>query len=228
MIFADDVKQRYRDAIEEAAAVILEKGNKQHRHTARLIIESDVLIRFVPLSQIGVSGITGLIDSGRTNRRIRNEHLTVTDAMAEVHITFSDWTYDVAGQRGCQGTLVHEGLHACDFGKIISSFSREDVAPDDVFDLPLYDLEHRAAMASADYLVRIGRDDFIDDGLKLNLVGLDRDGKPFVDIEGIKLRMQNGYGLSEDNRGAMISRMLGLKRRSEGFSLAGIFGLGGR
>lgn len=225
MIFDDKVQSKYRDAIEEAAHTVLEKGNKQHRNTARHVIDSDLLIRFVPLKEIGCSGVTGVISARKTNKRIQNEELDVMEALGEVYITFADWTFDVAGQRGCQGTLVHEGLHAYDFAKIIASFSGPETEP---FDLSLYELEHRAAIASAQYLVRIGEPDYIDDGLKLNLVSLDAAGTPFADMEAIKLRMQDGYGLNENDQGKMISRMLGLRRRGEGFSLSRLLGFGDR
>ncbi len=219
MIFDAKVEPKYRDAIEVAANTILEKGNKQHRNTARHVIESELLIRFVPLAQIGCSGVAGLIDSRRTNKRIASEELTVMEAMGEAYITFADWTFDVAGQRGCQGTLVHEGLHAYDFAKIISSFSKADGEPENIYDLTLYELERRAAVTSAEYLVRIGEPDYIDDGLELNLVGLDAHGKPFADMAGIDLRMQNGYGLNGNNQGMLMSRMLRLRQKGEGFRL---------
>ncbi|MGB7068586.1 MAG: hypothetical protein WBD22_03770 [Pyrinomonadaceae bacterium] len=223
MIFDDRVEAKYRDAIEEAAAQVLEKGNKQHKNTARLMIESDVVIRFVPLATIGCSGITGLVDRRSTNRRIVAGELSVVEALSDVHITFADWTFDVAGQRGCQGTLVHEGLHAFDFARIVSSYSKGD---DPVVDLSLYQLEHRAAITSAEYLVLIGEPDYIDDGLKLDLVGIDVAGRPFADLVGIGRRMQNGYGLNETNQGIMMSRMLGIKKKEEGFSLGRLLGLG--
>jgi hypothetical protein len=224
MIFDDDVKPKYRDAMEAAAYAILEKGNKQHQHTAKNVIESNLLIRFVPLAKINCSGVTGVVNSRKTNRRIAEEELDLETALGEVYITFSDWTFDVAGQRGCQGTLVHEGLHAVDFAHIISSFSRAESEPRDVFDLSLYELERRAAITSAEYLVRIGLPDFIDDGLKLSLVSLDQSGTPFVDMNGIETRMQNGYGLNTNNQGTMMSNMLGLKKRGEGFSIARFLG----
>jgi len=217
MKFDSKVETKYRDAIEEAVETILERGNKQQKNVAKLAKESDLLIRFVPLDEIGCSGVTGVIDNNRTNSRIKNETLDIKEALGEVYIAFSDWCWDVAGQRGCQGTMVHEGLHAYDFAKIISTFSKAEEEPENIYDLTLYELEHRAAVTSGDYLVRIGKPDFIDDGLKLNLVSLDKDGKPFVDMEGIKIRMQDGYGLNESEQGVIISKMLGLKRRKTGF-----------
>ncbi len=224
MIFDDKVQTKYRDAIEEAIETILEKGNKQHRNTARLAKETDLLVRFVPLAEINCSGVTGLINSLRTNRRIQREKLTIEEAMGEVYIAFSDWCWDVAGQRGCQGTMVHEGLHAHDFAKIISSFSNALDAPENVYDLTLYELEHRAAVTSGEYLALINKPDYIDDGLQLNLVSLDADGKPFMDLDGIKQRMQNGYGLNETSQGAKISRMIGIKPRKSGFNLTKFLG----
>jgi hypothetical protein len=213
MIFDPAVTQTYRTAIEEAIDVILDRGNDGHKETARCIRESNVRINFVPLDKIKCSGVTGLNSMIGTNRRIQREPMEFTDALGEVHITFADWTFDVAGQRGCQGTLVHEGLHACDFARIISSFSKSEEDPLELYDLSLYELERRAAVASAEYLVLIGKEDYVDDGLKLNLVALDVDNKPFVDMEGINIRMQNGYGLNENEQGIMISRMLGIRPR---------------
>jgi hypothetical protein len=213
MIFDSTVQSKYRDAINEAIGVILERGNDGHKETARNIRDSNVRINFVPLDEIKCSGVTGLNSMIETNKQIQSETIDFADALGDVHITFSDWTFDVAGQRGCQGTLVHEGLHACDFAHIISSFSKADEDPLELYDLSLYELEHRAAVVSAEYLVLIGKEDYIDDGLKLNLVSLDADGKPFVDMEGIKIRMQDGYGLNENEQGIMISKMLGIRPR---------------
>jgi hypothetical protein len=213
MIFDTKVKETYKAAIQEALEVVLERGNAGHQETARCIRDSNVRINFVPLDDIKCSGVTGLNSMIGTNRRVQSETIDFMDALGEVHITFADWTFDVAGQRGCQGTLVHEGLHACDFARIISSFSKAEEDPLEVYDLSLYELEHRAAVASAEYLVRIGKEDYIDDGLKLNLVSIGADNKPFVDMQGIKTRMQNGYGLNENEHGIMISRMLGIRPR---------------
>lgn len=223
MIFDDRVQPRYRDAIEEALQAILVRGNEGHVVTAQSILDSRLKIAFVPLAKIGCSGVTGVNNFLRANRRIETETLDPIEALSEVHITFADWTFDVAGQRGCQGTLVHEGLHACDFARIISTFSRAEEEPLEVFDLSLYELEHRAAVASAQYLELVGEPDYIDDGLKLNLLNLGTDGKPFVDMEAIKVRMKDGYGLDDTNQGVMISKMLRLKPRGS-FNLARFLG----
>lgn len=226
MKFDSKVEIKYRDAIEEAVETILERGNKQQKNVAKMAKESDLLIRFVPLAEINCSGVTGVIDNNRTNSRIKNETLDIEEALGEVYIAFSDWCWDVAGQRGCQGTFVHEGLHAYDFARIISTFSKAENEPEKIYDLTLYELERRAAVTSGEYLVRIGKPDYIDDGLQLNLVALDENGKPFVDMDGIETRMQNGYGLNVGDQGAVISQMLGLKPRRKSFSFRRLFGFG--
>ena len=224
MIFADDVEKKYRDAMEEAVETILEKGNKQQKNVARTAKETDLLIRFVPLAEINCSGVTGVIDNIKTNRKINRGQIEVEEAMSEIFIAFSDWCWDVAGQRGCQGTMVHEGLHAFDFARMISEYSKLEKGEENIYDLTLYQLEHRAAQISADYLVRIGKPDYIDDGLKLNLVCMNERGEPCVDKNGIDLRMQNGYGLNESNQGAKISDILGIKQQ-HGFSIRRLLGI---
>lgn len=216
MKFHRNVQPKYRDAIEEALDVILARGNAGHVETAREIAASDVEIRFVPLKKIGCSGVAGLKNALKTNARIDDEELSFREALGEAYICFADWTFDVAGQRGCQGTLVHEGLHACDFARIISSFSNSQIDPLGITDLSLYELERRAAIASAEYLVLVGEPDYINEGQQLCLVNMDDGGKPCVDMPGIEQRMQNGYGLNADNQGTMISSMLGIRPKGEG------------
>lgn len=220
MKFHKNVRSKYRAAIDEAFEVILDKGNAGHVATAKDLLASDVQIEFVPLKKIGCSGVTGLKNPLVTNKRIDTEELSIHEALGEVYIQFADWTFDTAGQRGCQGTLVHEGLHACDFARIISSFSHARMDPLGVMDMTLYELEHRAAVASAEYLVLIGKPDYVDEGRQLELVGIDDNGKPFVDMNGIVSRMQNGYGLNENEQGTMISNMIGIRPKGEGSMLS--------
>lgn len=217
MKFDKGIAKKYRNALEEAVKIVIEKGNKQQRFVAKLIEKTDILIRVVPLKEINVSGVCGVIDNVRTNERIANEVIDVETAMGEIYITFSDWCWDVAGMRGCTGTLVHEGLHAYDFARIISSFSKADTEPDNVLDLTLYELERRAAVTSGEYLSIIAEPDYISDGLALDLISLDKNGKPAVDYKAIEQRMQNGYGLNAKEQGVKMSDMLGLKPKSKGF-----------
>ena len=206
--------------VNDAVETILEKGNETHCRTIKALTRGDTEIRVVPIQKINVSGITGLIDRRRTNRAISDDPVSFYEALGHVHITFSDWTFDTAGPRGVEGTLVHEGLHACDFAEIISTFSRAETDPLDISDFSLYELERRAAVTSAEYLSLIGKEDYIHEGMQLGLVGLDPDGIPFVDIEGIESRMQNGYRVNPSDQGIMISRLLGIRPKGSGGLLA--------
>jgi hypothetical protein len=53
---------------------------------------------------------------------------------------------------------------------------------------------------------------------------LDEAGKPHVDMDGIIRRMKNGYGLDEENQGSKISKILGIKPKSSGFSISNFLG----
>lgn len=224
MKFGKGVTSKYRSAMEEAVETILKRGNDGHRESTQALVDSDVTIDFVPLAEINCSGVTGLISPRSTNKRIDRDELTHHEALGEVYIKLADWTFDVAGQRGCQGTLVHEGLHAFDFARIISSFANANVDPLGMVDLSLYELEHRAAIASAEYLVLIGEPEFINEGQQLGLVAVGADGEPFVDEDGILARMQNGYGVNEGQPGVLISSMLGIRPKGDGFSLSKLLG----
>jgi hypothetical protein len=214
MRFDKGIAPKYKKAIEDAVAVILEKGNMNQKFVAKEILESDLLIKFVPLAEIGCSGVTGLIDNVATNRKIASRRLSIQEALGEVYIKFSDWCWDVVGARACEGTFVHEGLHAYDFARIISSYSYADQNPSEIVELSLYDLEHRGALTSADYLVRIGKPDYLDDGFQLSLVKLDAKGKPMIDKEGILSRLEHAYGVTAKSPGIAISNLLGLQSRS--------------
>jgi hypothetical protein len=211
MRFEDGIDDRYGSMLLDAVETIRRIGNSGHRETVDALESGACSIRVVPLDEIGCSGVTGLIDRHATNRRIAKQKVDMIDALAEVHITFSDWTFDIAGSRGVEGTLVHEGLHACDFARIIASFSEARDDPGALFDLSLYDLEHRAAHASAEYLVLAGKEDYLDEGRKLRLVGIDTYGRPFVDHEGIEARMRNDYKIGPQDHGGMMSKRLGLR-----------------
>src|SRR2546422_4428320 len=108
------------------------------------IMVSKMLVRVNPVSEINASGITGLISSIKTNIRLAKDRMDLDDALGEVCISIAEETIDTGGQRGCEGTFVHEGRHAYDFAQTLASFSNSDMNPLGIFNPTLYDLEWEA------------------------------------------------------------------------------------
>ena len=215
MRFESRIDSKYLRSIEDAFDAILGTGNDLHRAIAGLILESDMLVRVRPVREINASGVTGLIDRGDTNDRIEDERLNILEALGEVYIAIAEETIDTGGQRGCEGTFVHEGRHAYDFARTIESFSRADVNPLSIFDPTLYELELEAHKLSGDYMLCVGRDEYIEEGLGLMILGRKDPIAPcYVDDLGIHTRLANSYGLDPvKNPGPRASELLGLRQK---------------
>jgi hypothetical protein len=212
MKFERGIDEKYRKSVEDALGTILEHGTDAQKEIVELILESNMLIRVRPVSEINASGSTGLIDPGATNDRIEDEHLSLRESLGEVFIAIAEETIDTGGQRGCEGTLVHEGRHAYDFARTVESFSNADVNPLSVFDPTLYELELEAHKTSGDYMLCINKDEYLDEGLGLMILSRKETSEPcFVDNNGIHRRLLESYGLSPDgNQGPRASKLLGL------------------
>lgn len=206
-----DIADKYRRSVEKAIETILEKGGSAHREYINKILSSDMLVRVRPVSEVRASGITGLRNSVKTNYRLATERLGLTDALAEIQITIAEETIDTGGQRGCEGTFVHEGRHAYDFALALESLSNADLNPIGVYDPTLYELEWNAHKAAGEYMVGRGVQDFIDEGVQLMILGLGTDGTCFVNDDGIRQRLSESYGLAQSgNQGPTASRMMGI------------------
>ncbi|MDI1243633.1 MAG: hypothetical protein PSX80_17115 [bacterium] len=213
MRFDLNIESKYRRSVELAFDAIIEHGNALHRHIAKHILASDMLVRVRPVSEINASGITGLIDPEATNEKIADERIGLREALGEVYIAIAEETIDTGGQRGCEGTFVHEGRHAYDFAQMIASYSDGDVNPLSIFDPTLYELELEAHKISGDYMLCIGRDEYIEEGLGLMILGRASEIEPcYVDSTGIHKRLCDSYGLTPDgNQGPRASELLGLR-----------------
>lgn len=215
MKFDKSIAKKYRKSIEEAFATILEHGTGLQKEIATHIVKSKMLVQVKPVSEINASGITGLIDPEATNERIADDHLGLREALGEVYIAIAEETIDTGGQRGCEGTFIHEGRHAYDFARTIESFSNADVNPLSLFDPTLYELELEAHKISGDYMLCINKDEYIDEGLGLMILGRDDDISPcYVSDAGIHRRLNESYGLAPDaNQGPRASELLGLRQK---------------
>ncbi len=214
MKFDKGIDKKYRRSVEDAFDAIVEHGNEMHRMIAKHILKSDMLVRVQPVSEINASGITGLIDPQATNEKIAEERLGLREALGEVYIAIAEETIDTGGQRGCEGTFVHEGRHAYDFARMIESYSDADVNPLSIFDPTLYELELEAHKISGDYMLCIDRPEYIDEGLGLMILGRKTEIEPcYVDDNGIHKRLCDSYGLTPDgNQGPLASDLLGLRQ----------------
>lgn len=215
MKFQGRIDRKYRQSVNDAFDTIIERGTDEQRQIMQLIRDSDMQVRVQPVSEINASGITGLIDPGETNDKIEDGRIGLLEALGEVYIAIAEETIDTGGQRGCEGTFVHEGRHAYDFARTISSFSDAGVNPLSIFDPTLYELELEAHRTSGEYMLRVGLDEYLVEGLQLMILGRkDADGPMFLDHEGIHSRLSNSYGLAPDgNQGPRASELLGLKLR---------------
>jgi hypothetical protein len=214
MRFDNGIAKKYRQSVERAFEAIVANGNDDHRDVAAHILESKMLVRVQPVSRVNASGVTGLIDAGDTNGRIEDEHLSVREAFDEIYITIAEETIDTGGQRGCEGTFVHEGRHAFDFAQTIESFSNSDVNPLRVFDPSLYELEWAAHKTSGEYMMCVSLDEYIEEGLQLLILGKSIDRGCFLNEEGIQARLRDNYGLTMDaNPGPRASELLGLRQK---------------
>lgn len=214
MRFDEGISAKYRRSIEAALRTIFDKGNEFHREMIGAIIESEMLVYVRPVSKIRASGVTGLNNWFATSFKIQTERLNLREALGEVFITIAVETIDTGGQRGCEGTFVHEGRHALDFAQTISSFSDSDMHRLSVFDPTVYELEWEAHKTSGDYMLQINRDEYLQEGLDLMILERGADGGIFVSDAGIRRRLRESYGLEENgNRGKSVSEMFGLRLR---------------
>jgi hypothetical protein len=210
MKFDKGIAKKYRKSMEAAFQTILEKGDAEHQRVMKLILDTKITICCFPVSKVHASGIAGVADPPRTNERILSERLSLLEAFEDVFITIAEETIDTGGQRGCEGTFVHEGRHAYDFARAISSFSQTDINPLGIFNPTRYELEWEAHITAGNYAMQINKDEYYQEGYELLVMGK-KDGKYFVSEEGIKRRLRESYDLDENGKqGETVSEMFGL------------------
>ena len=211
MKFDKGIDKKYRKSVEDAFATIIAKGNEEHRHVMNEIEESDLLIRVQPVSEINASGITGVINSIKTNYKLATERMSLREALGDIYIAIAEETIDTGGQRGCEGTFVHEGRHAYDFAQTIETLSNKDVNPIGIFNPTLYELELAAHKTSGDYMLCVNKGEYLDEGLGLRILCREGEGPCTVSDDGINQRLRDSYGLAIDaNQGATASEMMGI------------------
>ncbi len=212
MWFNDQVTTELKSIIDDAFDSIVEKGNAEHRRIVNAIRGSNMLINASPVSVVNASGITGIIDADSTSQKIAEGRMGIQEALGEVFITFA--TETLGSRRGTEGTLVHEMQHAYDFARTIASYSNADVNPLSIFDPTLYELELAAHRTSGEWMLLVGSDDYVNEGVDLMILGRTESGPCFLDDEGIHRRLCDSYDLTPTgNQGPHASELMGIKLR---------------
>lgn len=211
MKFNTSIDEKYSKSVDDALVAIMEQGNAEHRRITQLILDSNMLIQVKPVSEVKASGVTG-VTSPRSTRKKLDEPMGISEALGEIYICIAEETIDTGGQRGCEGTLVHEGRHAYDFAQMIVSLSEADMNPLNIFDPTLYELELAAHKTAGEYMLCVNRDEYINEGLDLGILGKETTGQCFVSEDGIKLRLKTNYSVTSDgNQGRLASEIVGLR-----------------
>lgn len=210
MKFEKSIGKKYRESIDNAFATILDKGDDQHKRVMQAILDSEMMVQVGPVERRNASGQTFLLNPVVTNAKLLTSRLSLGDGLHEVCIFIAEETIDTGGQRGCEGTFVHEGQHAYDFANAISTYSNRDVNPIGVLDPTLYELEWAAHQTAGRYMLRINKQEYLDEGMDLMILGR-KDGTYFVDDDGIRRRLNDSYGLQENgNTGPTAFQMMGI------------------
>jgi len=200
MIFNEGVSPDDRSKIGRALQDIEKFGDGFHKRLSRFIRSSELNVRVIPAREVGGSGSVRLEGQWAARRAVGRGGLAMFDAAAYVRLNVARETIDTGGQRGIEGTLVHEGKHALDFALMLSTFSSGRKGR--YFNPTAYQREYSAHLTSAFYL-RLRGGEYAEEGISLGLLAV-RQGELAVSHEGIRRRLANNYRLSEDSQGRTL------------------------
>jgi hypothetical protein len=217
MKFDKSVPAIDRERIARALRDIKAYGTARHASVARIIEDSEVSIALGAAEKVGGSGSTLLPNALAVNRAISRGEIFFFDAWRFIRLRIARETIDTGGQRGIEGTFVHEGKHAADFARMIADFSRGENA----FDPTAFQREYSAHLTSAFYLARRGGE-YAAEGLSLGILR-EIEGVAGVNPEGIRERLKNNYGLTQGAPGKRLSELTFPSIAPRGTRLWGIF-----
>jgi len=201
MIFHENVPTKDRKRIESALESIKKFGTKFHRQTAKFVRENDVVIYLDLAEKIGGSGSVQLNDQRAARKAVSRGNLNLSEAAKYVRMNIARETIDTGGQQGIEGTFVHEGKHARDFALMLSSFSKG--IENKVFNPTAFQREYSAHLTSAFYLMRRGGN-YAKQGISLGLL-YETGSRISVNKKGIRSRLKNNYGLTEETPGDLLN-----------------------
>lgn len=218
MRFDENVAGADRERITRALDDIEDHGDLFHRRLSRFVRTSELSIYVGPAKRVGGSGSVRLDSQWGARRAVAGGELKMFDAARYVRLSIARETIDTGGQRGIEGTLVHEGKHAVDFSLMLASFSSGHDG--DRFNPTAYQREYSAHLTSAFYL-RLRGGEYAQEGIGLGLL-LVRDGELAVNVEGIRRRLERNYGLTSSQPGNTLDHCSYPKIRPAGEMWFGI------
>ncbi len=219
MKFHKNVPEIDRKRIERALEDIKTYGDRFQRETAKFIEETDVEIFLDIAENVGGSGSVQLNNQKAARKAVNSGELSIYEAAKYVRLNIARETIDTGGQRGIEGTFVHEGKHARDFALMLSSFSIGSAK--EIFNPTAYQRELSAHITSALYLKRRGGE-YTEEGVSLGLL-FERDGKVRVNSKGIRARLRKNYGLTEETPGGYLNECANPKIGSPRRKFLGLF-----
>ena len=199
MNFSDHVPTADQNRIVRALRDIKRFGDRFQTETAEFLTNTKIVIHLDMASEVGGSGSVQLYSARAAKRAVRKSELTVKEAAGFVRLNIARETIDGGGQRGIEGTFVHEGKHARDFALMLSTFSLG--VKEKVFDPTAFQREYSAHLTAAFYLMR-RRGEYTDEGVSLGILSRE-DGMVYK--KGIRARLRDNYGLTEKNPGPRLS-----------------------
>ena len=201
MNFDESVPAEDRRRIEQALQDIKTYGNARQRLTAEFIERTEMTIHLGLARDVRGSGSVLVDKIIGVNRAISRQRLSIFEAAQFIRLNIARETIDTGGQRGIEGTFVHEGKHALDFALMISTFSTGDEKK--YFNPTAFQREYSAHLTAAFYLMRRGGE-YLEEGVGLGIL-FQTNGSVSVNRKGIRARLRNNYGLTPENPGKRLS-----------------------
>lgn len=203
MRFDASVPEIDRQRILRALGDIKKYGDSLQRKTAEFIEQSTISVYIGAAEKVGGSGSVYIDKVIPAQWAIYRGAISVLDAARFIRLNVARETIDTGGQRGIEGTLVHEGKHAQDFARMIAGFSAGK--ENKYFDPTAFQREYSAHLTAAFYLMRRGGE-YAQEGIGLGIL-YQSGGKISVNRKGIRARLKNNYGLTLEKAGKRLSNL---------------------
>jgi len=203
MRFDASVPEIEKQQILQALDDIKNYGDSLQRSTAKFIVQSAISVYIGLAEKVGGSGSVYIDRIIQAQWAIYRGGLSVLDATRFIRLNIARETIDTGGQRGIEGTLIHEGKHAQDFARMIASFSAGNEYK--YFDPTAFQREYSAHLTAAFYLMRRGGE-YAQEGIDLGLL-YQSNGKISINRKGIRARLKNNYGLTLETPGKRLSNL---------------------